>query len=148
MKSFKLLALICLLAGFGVLRAADGDGPKPKKAAYRTGRAVAAVEAIQRALRDLPPGADLEQIKKALAHIREQIVKDVQGRLSLAKADAEQSSERAVWSERMVKKGYMTRAQAQAERARAEAATLRVQRLQEDLKVLHTEDLPKGDKDR
>ena len=147
MKSFKLLSLICLLAVVGVLRAADGDSPKPKKDGHRTARAVAAVEAIQKALRDLPPGADLEQIRKALARIREQIVKDVQGRLSLAKADAEQSRERAIWSERMVKKGYMTRAQAQADRAQAEASGLRVQRLQEDLKILHTEDLPKRDKE-
>jgi hypothetical protein len=148
MKSFKLLSLVCLLAGVGVLRAAGGDGPKPKKEAYRTARAVAAVEAIQRALRDLPPGADREQIKKALTRIREQIVKDLQGQLSLAKADAEMVCERAAWAERMARKGYMTRAQAQADRARAEAANLRVQRLQEDLKILHTEDLPKRDRDR
>jgi hypothetical protein len=147
MRSFKLLSLICLLAGVGVLRAADGDSPKPKKAAYRIGRAVAAVEAVQKALRDLPPGADREQIKKALARIREQIVKDVQGRLSLAKADAEMTRERAAWSERMAKKGFMTRAQAQAERARAEATMLRVERLQDDLKTLRADGLPKRDKD-
>jgi hypothetical protein len=148
MKSFKLLSLICLLVGAGVLRAADGDSPKPKKDAYRAGRAVAAVEAIQKALRDLPPGADLEQIRKALARIREQIVKDVQGRLSLAKADMEQWRERAAWSERMVKKGFLTRAQAQADRAHAQDAMLRVGRLQDDLKALRADELPKRDEDR
>ncbi len=119
MKSFILLSLACLLTDAGVLRGADGDAPPTKKDAAVSIRAAAALDMIQKALRDLPPGADVDQIKKALARIREQVVKDLQGRLMLAKADLEMFQERAAWSQRMATRGYLPNAQAKADNDRA-----------------------------
>ena len=44
------------------------------------------------------------------------------GKVALAEADVEQSRERVAWSERMVKLGYLSAAQAKAERSRLDSA--------------------------
>ncbi|HJZ59540.1 MAG TPA: hypothetical protein VKE74_31640 [Gemmataceae bacterium] len=57
-------------------------------------------------------------------------------RVEIAQSDVEQNRERAAWAERMVKKGYMSQAQAQAERSRMIAAELAVLKARAELKAL------------
>jgi multidrug resistance efflux pump len=62
--------------------------------------------------------------------------KDVEGRLTQAQADLEQSKERVAWSERMLRKGFQTRTQSQAEHSREEGCQLALEKVQEELRVL------------
>jgi hypothetical protein len=134
MKLLLALCLACLLPG---APPAAGGGPSPKKkAAADNGRAAAALDTIQKALKDLPPGAEVEQIRKALARLREAVVKDIQGRLSVAEADLQGWTERSLWSQRMLRKGLLSKVQAQADRDRVRAAEIRRQRLRDELKAL------------
>jgi hypothetical protein len=70
-------------------------------------------------LRADPPAIDPQPIADALRPIHA-----AAQRVRLAQSDLEQCRERAAWSERMVKRGYASSAQAQAERARAVQAEL------------------------
>jgi hypothetical protein len=133
----KLLLALCLACLLPDAPPAAGGGPSPKKkAAADNGRAAAALDTIQKALRDLPPGAEVEQIRKALARLREAVVKDIQGRLSVAEAELQGRTERALWSERMLRKGYLPKSRVQADRDRVRATEIRVKRLRDELKAV------------
>src|SRR5262249_3113633 len=65
-----------------------------------------------------------------------QTVKDIEGRTNMAESDLEMSRERAAWSDRMVKKGFYTTNQAEAEHSRAKSAEIALKKVQEELRVL------------
>jgi RND family efflux transporter MFP subunit len=65
-----------------------------------------------------------------------QSLKDVLGRRKVAESDVEQQRERVQWMERMVKKGYQTTSQAQAEQSRLESLELNLQKIIEEQRVL------------
>jgi multidrug efflux pump subunit AcrA (membrane-fusion protein) len=50
-----------------------------------------------------------------------QSLKDVEGQIKIAESDVEQQRDRAAWAQRMVKKGYQTVSQAQAEQSKLES---------------------------
>lgn len=62
--------------------------------------------------------------------------KDVVGRLKVAESDVEQQRDRVNWMQRMVKKGYQTPTQAQAEQSRLESFELTLQKIKEEQRVL------------
>ena len=63
-------------------------------------------------------------------------LKDVQGKLETAKSDLEDWKDRAAWSSRMVKKGLMSKVQADADKSRADASRISMEKLEEDQRVL------------
>jgi multidrug resistance efflux pump len=65
-----------------------------------------------------------------------QALKDVDGRIKVAESDLEQQRDRAAWSQRMVKKGYQTVSQAQAEQAKLESLEIALKKVQEEKRVL------------
>jgi multidrug efflux pump subunit AcrA (membrane-fusion protein) len=67
----------------------------------------------------------------------EQARKDLEGKLLLAEADVNAWSDRLAWTERQVRKGYVGATQARAEEARLQSATVTLQRLREEYRVLH-----------
>jgi multidrug resistance efflux pump len=66
----------------------------------------------------------------------EQLKKDIEGRMSLADSDLQTWLDRVAWSERMVKKGYISGSQAQSERSKLQNAEITMQRVAEELRVL------------
>ncbi|MBL8792454.1 MAG: efflux RND transporter periplasmic adaptor subunit [Planctomycetia bacterium] len=79
--------------------------------------------------------AKIDQLKYRDADYA-QSLKDVQGRLKLADSDLEMLRERASWSERMLKKGYLSRSQVEAENAKLRSGELLREKVQEELRVL------------
>jgi len=75
-----------------------------------------------------------------------QAKKDILGRIETAKSDLESWKDRAAWSARMVKKGLMSKVQAEADQSKLEAAQFALQKVQEELRVL--EDLTYGIRER
>jgi multidrug efflux pump subunit AcrA (membrane-fusion protein) len=69
--------------------------------------------------------------------------RDIEGRMALADSDLELSRERVTWSERMVKKGYLTALQALGERSRLESSGLARDKVREELRVLEQFTKPK-----
>jgi hypothetical protein len=142
MKSCTLLCLgwVFVLPAAPATATATVPTTKPasvgKQGKARPSPAVAALEAIDKALRDLPPGPDVEQMKKSLDRLRESVAKELQTRIVVAESDLEQWRDRAAWSKRMVRKGFMTRAQAEADQAREQAAAMTLLRLRADLSAL------------
>jgi multidrug efflux pump subunit AcrA (membrane-fusion protein) len=65
-----------------------------------------------------------------------QAYQDVQGRLALAESDLEMWRDRVAWTERMVKKGFVSPGQARVEEARLQSAGLDFDKLQEEKRVL------------
>jgi len=65
-----------------------------------------------------------------------QLLDDVNGRMKLAESDVEMWTERAAWSDRMVKKGYITPSQAQSERSRLDSARETFKKVQMEGDVL------------
>ncbi|HEY1376027.1 MAG TPA: hypothetical protein VGF55_04505, partial [Gemmataceae bacterium] len=63
-------------------------------------------------------------------------LKAKQGAIKIAESNVEQQRDRAAWAERMVKKGYQTVSQAQAEQAKLESFEIDMAKAQEDLRVL------------
>src|SRR5262249_3463480 len=61
-----------------------------------------------------------------------QALKDVDGRISMAQSDVEMQRDRAAWAQRMVKKGYQTASQAQAEQSKLEGFDLTLRKVQEE----------------
>jgi hypothetical protein len=149
MRFSTLFCLGALLVPAGAAGAAGEKVPKGKeappvkKAAAQLGPAVKALKQIEKALGDLPAGAEVEQIQKALARLRETLAKDLRGQVALAESDLEMWRDRAAWSQRMAKKGFRTRAQAEADRARADAAALALERARAELKALGAGKLPR-----
>jgi multidrug efflux pump subunit AcrA (membrane-fusion protein) len=66
----------------------------------------------------------------------EQSKKDTLGQIKNAESDLEQCRERAAWADRMVKKGYQTPSQAQAEQSRLQSTEITLAKWQEALRVL------------
>jgi multidrug resistance efflux pump len=58
------------------------------------------------------------------------------GAIKTAESNVEQQRDRAAWAQRMVKKGYQTASQAQAEQAKLESFELDLAKAKEDLRVL------------
>jgi hypothetical protein len=152
MRSVTLFCLGAFLVPPGAAGAAGekapavNEAPAVNKEAAHPGRAVKALKRIEKALGDLPPGADVKQIQKALGRLREVLAKDLRGRVALAQSDLEMWRDRAAWSQRMAKKGFMTRAQAEADRARADSAAVALERARADLKALGTGGSPRPDR--
>lgn len=65
-----------------------------------------------------------------------QSLSDVQGRIKVAESDLEMQRERSAWSQRMMKKGYQTASQSQAEQAKLESYELNLRKLLEEKRVL------------
>jgi multidrug efflux pump subunit AcrA (membrane-fusion protein) len=66
----------------------------------------------------------------------EQALKDVDGRTTTAKSDLDDWKDRAAWSARMVKKGLMSKVQAEADANRVEASMINLKKLEEEKRVL------------
>ncbi|OAI44926.1 hypothetical protein AYO44_13415 [Planctomycetaceae bacterium SCGC AG-212-F19] len=66
-----------------------------------------------------------------------QALKDVLGRVKVAEGDLEQQRERAAWANRMVKKGYYTVTQSQAEQSKLESYELALGKVKEEERVLN-----------
>ena len=66
-----------------------------------------------------------------------QALKDVLGKIKIAESDRDMQQERAAWANRMVKKGYMTNSQAQAEQSRLESNEIQLASNKEALRVLN-----------
>jgi multidrug efflux pump subunit AcrA (membrane-fusion protein) len=65
-----------------------------------------------------------------------QALKDIEGRISSAQSDVEMQRDRSAWAQRMVKKGYYTVSQAQAEQSKLESYELVLRRYMEEKRVL------------
>lgn len=65
-----------------------------------------------------------------------QALKDVEGRIKVAESDLEQQRDRAAWANRMVKKGYLTASQSQAEQSKMESYDLALRKVLEEKRVL------------
>jgi multidrug resistance efflux pump len=65
-----------------------------------------------------------------------QNLKDVNGRIKTAESDLEQQRDRAAWAQRMVKKGYQTVSQAQAEQSKQESLDIALAKVMEEKRVL------------
>jgi multidrug efflux pump subunit AcrA (membrane-fusion protein) len=75
-------------------------------------------------------------LEKYLKGDYEQSLKDVEGRTIMAESDLEMWRDRAAWSTRMVKKHFVTPSQAQADRDRLQSATIALEKVQEEKRVL------------
>ncbi len=144
----------CVLAGLAVLLGAPAavaskdvllppftfpDGAKGGK-----GSAAAALQTMRKALDDLPPGPERDAIAKALGAMRKRLEGDLVPRIKVAESDAEMCTERSAWSQRMLKRGFVSQAQAEADRARQLQAVAELQRLRAELRQLQR---PAGAKD-
>src|SRR5262249_37556183 len=131
MKIGLATVLLSALAGPPLLRAADDAKPPPKPRPVkqdRLTRITNAVETMEQALLDLPPGPEVEQIRNALDRLHVKLKA-----ISLAQSELEQQKERAAWAERMVTKKYMTQQQAEAEKALLKKYENALDRLKKDL---------------
>jgi multidrug efflux pump subunit AcrA (membrane-fusion protein) len=63
-------------------------------------------------------------------------LKDVEGKIETARSDLDDWKDRAAWSSRMVKKGLMSKVQADADANRAEAARINLEQLEVSRNVL------------
>lgn len=86
-------------------------------------------------------------LKKYLQGEYEQLRKDIKGRLKVAQSDQEMWLDRVAWSKRMVKMGYVSRSQAEAEEARLESADISLQKIEEELRVLEQFSFARNKKD-
>src|SRR5262249_2243566 len=75
-------------------------------------------------------------LQKYLQGDYEQARKDVDGRLYMAESDLKMWRERVAWSQRLVKKGYLTPNQMRNEQGRTEAAAFALQGVGEEKRVL------------
>jgi HlyD family secretion protein len=75
-------------------------------------------------------------LTKYLEGIYPQMLKDIQGRIETSESDLELWRDRAAWSERMVKKGYLSPSQAVAERSKLRFAEIGLAKVNEELRVL------------
>jgi len=75
-------------------------------------------------------------LKKYLEGDLQQKRKDIDGRITLAEANLMQWREKALWSSRMVKKGYISASQAQSDEANLRSAEINLEMLREEKRVL------------
>lgn len=66
----------------------------------------------------------------------QQKLKQVEGDIKIAESDVEQQRDRAAWAQRMVKKGYQTVSQAQAEQSKLESLEIKLASSREAKRVL------------
>jgi multidrug efflux pump subunit AcrA (membrane-fusion protein) len=86
---------------------------------------------------------DLEKYREG-EYVQKQ--KDILGRIETAKSDYEQWKDRAAWSRRMVKKGFISQSQADADASREDGARLALEKVKEEERVL--ENKKWGDRER
>lgn len=65
-----------------------------------------------------------------------QMRNDIEGRIETARSDREMWLDRASWSQRMVKKGFLSRSQAEADRSRLDSADFNLRKVQNELDIL------------
>jgi HlyD family secretion protein len=65
-----------------------------------------------------------------------QSLKDVEGRIKVAESDLEQQRDRAAWAQRMLKKGYYTVSQSDAEQSKLQSNELSLAKVAEERRVL------------
>jgi len=65
-----------------------------------------------------------------------QTFNDIDGRIENARSDREQWLDRATWSRRMVKKGYVSRSQAESDEAKLASAEISLRKVQGEMKIL------------
>jgi HlyD family secretion protein len=65
-----------------------------------------------------------------------QSLKDVEGRTKVAESDLEQQRDRAAWAQRMLKKGYYTVSQSEAEQSKLQSLELALAKVLEEKRVL------------
>jgi hypothetical protein len=82
---------------------------------------------------------DGDYIFKRSKNQRPLTAQEIRERIGLAKADVEMWRERASWSERMAQRGFVTRAQADADRARLRSAETSLQNAEKELPILRKE---------
>lgn len=86
-------------------------------------------------------GSDLEEEEKiADAKAVSEYVKkrqEIEGKLEIARSDFEMWKERSDWSQRMVKRGLLTRSQADSDRFRKESADINMRAIKAELDILH-----------
>jgi multidrug efflux pump subunit AcrA (membrane-fusion protein) len=83
-------------------------------------------------------------LKKFLEGDIEQKRKDVLGRISLAESDLDQWRDRYSWTMRMVKLGYVSVSQAQADEARLRSAQIALEKVLEEKRVLEEYEFRRG----
>lgn len=64
-----------------------------------------------------------------------QTLDEIGGRIEIARSDREQWLDRASWSARMVKKGYLSRSQADSDKARLDSAEIALKKVQGELDI-------------
>ncbi len=64
-----------------------------------------------------------------------QNLNDIEGRIEIARSDREMWLDRYAWSQRMVKKGYLSRAQADADKARLDSSEFSLKKVQGELDI-------------
>ncbi|MCI0463161.1 MAG: hypothetical protein L0Z62_39955 [Gemmataceae bacterium] len=138
-----LLCGLALAVLAGTLEAQEvAPAPAARIAQDKDRRLAVAIQQIRDALKDLPAGADVDQIKRALDRLQKRVLDELEGRIAVATADLERWTERSAWSARMLARGYMSRTQAEADKERLRAATLTLSRLQEQRRALAPEPKP------
>lgn len=133
MKVRDLFCLGLLLGFAAALNAQDrvpAGGVKPGKD-RSTERLSSALRTMRQALRDLPAGADADTIRGALDRLQKRLLEDLEGRIRLAESDVEMWQDRAAWSERMAKRGFVSQRQVEADRVRLKTAAGTLDRLRE-----------------
>jgi HlyD family secretion protein len=73
-----------------------------------------------------------------------QTMSDLQGKIETARSDKETWLDRASWSQRMVKKGYYSRSQAEGDQSRLASAEISLRKVQGDLDIYMKFDLEKS----
>src|SRR5207237_337135 len=75
-------------------------------------------------------------LKKYLEGDFEQAKKDVEGRIETARSDLENWKDRSAWSQRMMKKGLMSKVQADADESRVDGSRIALEKVTEEKRVL------------
>ena len=73
-----------------------------------------------------------------------QTISDLEGKIETARSDKETWLDRASWSQRMVKKGYFSRSQAEGDQSRLASSEITLRRVQGDLDIYLKFDLEKA----
>lgn len=78
---------------------------------------------------------ELEQSPDKLTSEYLQKLNDIEGKIEIARSDREQSLDRASWSKRMVRKGYISRSQAESDQAKLESYQISLRKVQGELDI-------------